>query len=511
MARYQITDPQTGKTVTISGDKPPSQDDAEEIFRQAGLRAAAAGDEEPGVIGTAVDMARSVPGAVAKTAAGIGGMVGDILDINRTRPTDPEPANWVERMLQYTNPSNVLPIPRSSQIAGALSYPTGGFYEPKTMAGRATETAVDFAPAAVAPGRALVKAGRVLLPAAASEIAGELTRGTPAEPYARVAGGVAGGGLMGGAEGLAAERAASRAVPTTLQLKNSAGYSAFASNPVTLTPEAINALSDRFGQTAIRVALNEAKINREPHLVTEFQNLLNTNPASRPATLTTEAADKIRQAFDDLAEKGNPNQARGWQQRSDDLENVIQQTPQINDARNVWARYRKSQIIDKAIDAARNVSGTPGGLGDQAEALRREFLKIARSRTFNTFSPSDQQAIKAVANGTLTANTLQQLGKLSPVRNGISRWGELMGVASGEWLQSLGIAAAGEAARQGSNLASRRAARIASETVRSGQKVINPFPQPVAREAMLSGVLGTEPLRENDYAARISGYAQPPQ
>jgi hypothetical protein len=38
MAKYKITDPQSGKTVTISGDKPPTQADAEEIFSKAGLR-----------------------------------------------------------------------------------------------------------------------------------------------------------------------------------------------------------------------------------------------------------------------------------------------------------------------------------------------------------------------------------------------------------------------------------------------------------------------------------------
>ncbi len=41
MAKYKITDPQSGKTVTISGDKPPTQADAEGIFEAAGLRQSA--------------------------------------------------------------------------------------------------------------------------------------------------------------------------------------------------------------------------------------------------------------------------------------------------------------------------------------------------------------------------------------------------------------------------------------------------------------------------------------
>lgn len=45
MAKYRITDPQTGKVVTVSGEKPPTQADAESIFQSAGLRQKPAGLE----------------------------------------------------------------------------------------------------------------------------------------------------------------------------------------------------------------------------------------------------------------------------------------------------------------------------------------------------------------------------------------------------------------------------------------------------------------------------------
>jgi hypothetical protein len=38
MSKFKITDPQSGRTVTVSGDRPPSQQDAERIFKDAGLR-----------------------------------------------------------------------------------------------------------------------------------------------------------------------------------------------------------------------------------------------------------------------------------------------------------------------------------------------------------------------------------------------------------------------------------------------------------------------------------------
>jgi hypothetical protein len=38
MPKYSIKDPQTGKTVTVSGAKPPTQEQADNIFKAAGLR-----------------------------------------------------------------------------------------------------------------------------------------------------------------------------------------------------------------------------------------------------------------------------------------------------------------------------------------------------------------------------------------------------------------------------------------------------------------------------------------
>jgi hypothetical protein len=74
--------------------------------------------------------------------------------------------------------------------------------EPTTRAGEATEGVASFLPGSVAMGaeslgqipRALVRYG--LVPGAASEAAGQATKGTALEPYARVAGAIAPEGLM---------------------------------------------------------------------------------------------------------------------------------------------------------------------------------------------------------------------------------------------------------------------------------------------------------------------------
>ncbi len=87
-------------------------------------------------------------------------------------------------------------LPTSESLRKRREAFAGQDYQPETTAGKYAQTIGEFVPgAALAPekslGKAVVKFG--VVPGAASEAAGELTEGTPVEPYARVAGALAGG------------------------------------------------------------------------------------------------------------------------------------------------------------------------------------------------------------------------------------------------------------------------------------------------------------------------------
>lgn len=70
---------------------------------------------------------------------------------------------------------------------------TGKFYEPKTTAGKYARTVGEFAPMALNPAvGAATRVASTVGGGLASEAAGQLTEGTAAEPWARVAGGIAG-------------------------------------------------------------------------------------------------------------------------------------------------------------------------------------------------------------------------------------------------------------------------------------------------------------------------------
>jgi hypothetical protein len=96
---------------------------------------------------------------------------------------DPRLARIVSAL---TTPAGLAQAPTSAEIQGAVTHDTP-LYQPTSRAGKYARAITQMAPAALTPGTAVQRVARVVVPGAASEAAGELAKGTPAEPYARVA------------------------------------------------------------------------------------------------------------------------------------------------------------------------------------------------------------------------------------------------------------------------------------------------------------------------------------
>ncbi len=282
-------------------------------------------------------------------------------------------------------------------------------------------------------------------------------------------------------------------LPTTKQLKaqGKAAYEQVAADPVPVTPEMLSAVQDRAGRTAIKNAVNDARINRETALADEMNALLSDDPAQIPTQISANAADKLSQSFRDLgsqamrADRGNAS--RGWFGRRGDVEQALTSVPEVKSARRIWSQYEKSKLVDETIQAAQDSHTTPGGTADLNQALRREFGKVVRNdEAMASFSEAERDAIKRVANGTFTANVLQRLGKFSPVKNHLSAIVD-MGLAAGGHaaaggiegaLPAFALAGIGEGARQGGIAATSRNAAIASELMRRGSAPQPPVPGP---------------------------------
>lgn len=184
-----------------------------------------------------MDAIRSIPGGLAQGVAGVAGLpstamnfiankAGDLMGRSEVADTDP-------------NAQRFMGLPTIGQANQAISKPFGGYYEPKTTAGRYTETAASFAPALVGgeaslPSRLL---GRVLAPAAGSMAAGSLADANTSPTLhnaLQVGGAVLGGGLVAG--GRALGQAALSDVPADIQANQ---YLAKALKQQNITPDTI--------------------------------------------------------------------------------------------------------------------------------------------------------------------------------------------------------------------------------------------------------------------------------
>lgn len=183
-------------------------------------RAVGAPSPKPPVLG---DMARSVPTGLAEGTTGFLGIGGDLAPL--VRGAQDALAHNIGKWTGLYTPEQYdaemakgrakLPpelrfgygFPSSAKLNDAVQKVTGPYYQPQTVPGQYARTVASFVPGAAAGGEGIL--GR-LAPAVtaglASESAGQLTKGTDAEPWARFGAGVAGGGL--GALGTQPARAA---------------------------------------------------------------------------------------------------------------------------------------------------------------------------------------------------------------------------------------------------------------------------------------------------------------
>lgn len=160
----------------------------------------------PAPVDTMTDAAKAGGAGLAEGAIGLLGMGGDVRNL-ASRATDyvagkmgvspEETGRFKDFMYNATRFSPIGAItggPTSGELKKDVERVTGEFYKPQTTAGEYAHTVGQFLPAAALPGGGAVsRVTSAITAGLGSEAAGQLTKGTAAEPYARLAGGVVGG------------------------------------------------------------------------------------------------------------------------------------------------------------------------------------------------------------------------------------------------------------------------------------------------------------------------------
>ncbi len=499
MPQFRITDSVTGKTVTVSGDSAPTDQEAQKIFSDAGLHTAPQGGNSAPQAPSTFDYLRTNPVLGAPVQGFIQGGQGleqlgargiDALAGTSLAPSvDKAVTGEIQGYQQAKDRVNAASTnPDVSQALQGTGEAMGGMFNPAGLAGKAVPMIKALGPLA----------NSVIQGVASGAGYGASQPVTDTNNYATEKLTQTGlGGLIGGATGAASHLLMvpkAPMPPTTDQLKQmkTNAYQSVAAIPVPVTPKFLSALDGQTGKDALNLALKEADANRDTGLIAELNSLKGANP---PATISADAADKISQALSGAARAeirnptGSNNVARGLSSRRADVETSLAAVPELQDARELNARWERSKIIDETIQDATDRNRTPAGAGGIDQSMRREFGKLVTSKEFDSFSPGEQDAIKRVANGTLTANSLQRLSKFSPIRNHLAAFLELAGTAGGGGYMGflgggpegmalpIGLALGGEAARQGSEAMSKGAASAASRLVRQGSQPLAPLPR----------------------------------
>lgn len=509
MTTYTMTGPD-GKDYSIDG--PPGATEADVAAQMhAHFGGTAKPEESSGVGGTLIDMARSIPGGLAKGVAAMGGMGGDARSLITSLL--PRGARDTVNAAMQPLPQVMLGGKTSNDYNAMFAAPTGGYYDPKTTPGKVAETAASFAPAAVGGEGTIAQRllGRVVAPAVGSVAGGDIAKAAGApEQVGDIAGALAGSII--GHDPAAIFRRGGSAIPSALDLKTAArqAYDTVDNSGMVIGAPAM-------GQMATDLESKLAGLGFHPGLQPKTAVALGAIRDAAGNNQTLKGMDVLKRLANnavnstDVANKSDKMMARVIGDHIDDFVGGLQpsqvlgavDTPALDalsNARNMWSRASKADTIETLIDKARlnskSMVGNFPALGF-GNSLRTVFRQLANNpRGMSRFSSPEQDAIRRVATGGPAENVLRLVGKLAPDQT-IPLLSEL-GIfgASGLDPTTLALPIAGTGAKLAATRITANNARRASELMRSG-------PQPAATAPSVLKALRSIP------PARAAGIAAP--
>lgn len=363
---------------------------------------------------TGKDAVQSLGSGLVRGATGLVGLPGDIgrlaiTGMGKLNGTDPAE---IERLRQG------FPIPGSADITGAVERNiTGPLHESRSTVGDYAETIGEFAPNALGGGGGLIrKAAQVVVPALTTRAAGDIPgiKGTAAEPYARIIGGVAGGVASAGKVGNTIKEIAKDA-PTSESVKattnalygklRDAGikYDSNAYDDMTLdlvgklSKEGFRAKQAPLSADVLEFIAEHRGKSLEYSDFESIRKVASKILREQSASATDKAAaGVILDHLDDFAGKAAFTHNGS----------AVNAPALMKEARDFARRNIVSkQIEDMMAKAETYQSGYESG-------LRNQFANYLRSNKAKGLSQIERQAFMDVAKGNFTSNALGTFGKL---------------------------------------------------------------------------------------------------
>lgn len=372
-------------------------------------------------------------------------------------------------------------LPSTAQIQGLTNPVMGEGYKPQTVAGEYANTIGEFLPGAmIGPGGVGRKAAMAVIPAVVSETAGQLTKGTGAEPYARFAGGLAGGVASAGLFPSAAKNAAVGA-PTREAVKQQTDdlYGALRNAGIKYDGAAYEA--------ALVAAQDEmVKKGLRPSVAKEAFKYLDELAMPKGASPDFDDINGIVQALGDNARDAS-SQGRGALAKAfgiiaDHVRDFELNAPmtstaglaqeQVNTIRQSARSIALKNIKSRALEEIVTKSSTYAA-GEEA-GIRNGINNLLRSKYGQRlFNEAERTALLQVSQGRKPLRSLSRFGldleKISGNATFLPTIGAVGAGAAGGPLVGAGLLAAGTAAKALSPRLTQKALEQTGAAIRSGK------------------------------------------
>ena len=372
-------------------------------------------------------------------------------------------------------------LPSTAQIQGLTNPVMGEGYKPQTVAGEYANTIGEFIPGAmIGPGGVGRKAAMAVIPAVVSETAGQLTKGTGAEPYARFAGGLAGGVASAGLFPSAAKNAAVGA-PTREAVKQQTDdlYGALRNAGIKYDGAAYEA-------TIARIQDGMLKEGLRPSVAKEAFGYL--DDLKMPAGHSPDFSD-ISGIVQSLGEKsrsavaaGDRTAAKAFDMIADGIRDFEMTAPmtsatglaqeQVNTIRKTARGLALKNIKSRALEEIVTKSSTYAA-GEEA-GIRNGINNLLRSKYGQRlFNEAERTALLQVSQGRKPLRSLSRFGldleKISGNATFLPTIGAVGAGAAGGPLVGAGLLAAGTAAKALSPRLTQKALEQTGAAIRSGK------------------------------------------
>lgn len=382
----------------------------------------------------------------------------------------------------------VAPMPTTEQIQGVTKRVAGDPYQPQTRVGRYANTLGEFAPNAVAGPEGIGrKVAMTVVPALASEAAGQAAEGSPYEPVVRAGTAIA-TTLATGGRGKASKQIQKFTQPQEVVKKQTdAAFRELRQAGISYDDKqyrrVLGALANKLqadGVVAEDAPRSMGQIKRLAGLVgnkvewPELESIrrgLGEIMSEGPAVSNTDkrVAGVVRDHIDALMRSGKA--------KTTGLISPKEANAKMKAARELGQRTILARDLDEMARRAENyTSGQESGMKLQIKS----YLNSKKGRMLAKTSPEVYQALQEARGGSLTRNALATLGRagvdLSPTGAIAFMLPALAGGATyagtgGDWEKTALAVAGATAARAGSKYLHGRDFKRAKDVVLAGRKV----------------------------------------